>query len=246
MVTVEVDGSQFALAASRYVLEIGASMPKVLRAQTRLLLRDILRFTPPKSLAQGRKAVKGDFGRAIALLDEKAFSKCPERLRIALRAAISQKNITKINAILTSAKMRGTVIPFDASIHRRLQTNRGRVSKWSGFYTIDKQAWTARLNKLLSAVGFARAGWNAAAQKVGYKQPAWVSRLGNANGSNAIEIAGDIPSIEITHRSSKIPNYARSVGDAVRLRVSSMTKDIKRILATGGNYQDSTKLDIFD
>jgi hypothetical protein len=248
MVTVDIDSDQFALAASRYVREVGASMPKVLKAQTRLLLRDVLKFTPPKSYAQGRAAVKRDFGRAIAVLDGESFSRSPQRLREALREAITQKDIGRLNAILKSAGMPGTVVPFDASLHRRLQNSRGHVAKWSGFYTIDRRAWEARLNKLLAAVGWARAGWNAAADKVGLRMPSWVAKHQNGGGA-CIEIEGNIPTIEITHRSSKIPNYSRSVRDALKNRVRTMNKDVERLLngaAKGIAYQDNTKMDIFD
>src|SRR5262245_42876250 len=72
MITVQIDDSNFRRHLARFIDELGLEPIDVIRDQTRLLLRQIISFSPPKTLAQGRKAVAGDIRRSMApiILDD--------------------------------------------------------------------------------------------------------------------------------------------------------------------------------
>jgi hypothetical protein len=81
--TVDIEYQEYAQAFSEFIRERGALLPKALRGEGRQLASRLVRFTPPKTLAQGRKAVARDIRRAVLPLRPADFDS--KRIRQLIR-----------------------------------------------------------------------------------------------------------------------------------------------------------------
>lgn len=121
----------------------------------------------------------------------------------------------------------------DPAYHLRRRRANGRVGGevWSQI-VFEAKSYRDYVKHVQSRVGWARAGWAAAARLVGLSQPAWVTRH-NAPG-NALETGAPSFSIAVSNRSVAIPNYQqRVVNPALRRRYLSLAKEAERILSGG-------------
>ncbi|MEA3213561.1 MAG: hypothetical protein QOE70_6618 [Chthoniobacter sp.] len=86
------------------------------------------------------------------------------------------------------ARRKGVTLPDPAEIHKRLRDphrpHHPRNLKQP--YPVDTSALRALKRDLLKRVGELAAGWNAGAQKLGVKLPAWVARHGSKRSSAAV------------------------------------------------------------
>jgi hypothetical protein len=84
--------------------------------------------------------------------------------------------------MVAAARKKGVKLGDPAEIHKRLRDpHTGRINPRSlkSPYPVDASALRALKRDLLKRVGELAAGWNAGAQKLGVKLPAWVARHGS-------------------------------------------------------------------
>lgn len=224
---------------NRFVVELNADGAQLLKEEMRLLLRDILRFTPPNSLAQGRAAVERDLRRVARPLE-------PGKIQMPrLAEAVQKKDLPAINAIV--ARLGGgwggrTIIAgLDAirATHERARNRYGRIGRDLRNLALFSD-WRSYLRTVQSRVGYTRSGWLPAARAVGLPQPSWVTRhAGYSSGSYDPPTPDDL-TVTAINRSVKIPNYEqRHVYPAVAARAKSIASELRRLLAGGKSRRAS-------
>src|SRR5438093_12671996 len=135
--------------------QVQKSRRELTEQAARGFVKEVVAITPP--------AGKGKKASAAKKAGEQAIKSDLARVMIAVRAA---RNVT---------------LQEPRAIHQRLRDLRtGRINprNLKKPYPVDASALRSFQNELLKLVGELAAGWNAGAQKLGVKLPAWVSRHG--------------------------------------------------------------------
>lgn len=238
-ISVKFDTVKYRNDLNQFVERLNADSVLLLKEEMRLLLRDIQTLTAPKTLAQGRKAVKGDLRRVAAPLDA-------ERIQMpALKQAVAKRDLDAIAAI--SKNLKGTffanrkLLSSEGEIqaaHLTARNNRGRVRRDLGNMAILR-TWNKYAKSVMDRVGYTRSGWFAAAQGAGLKLPSWVSK--HAAYARGGYVAPTPASVEIVavNRSSKVPEYQRTVDAAMKLRAKSLGLELKRLMDGGKSRRAS-------
>lgn len=239
-ISFEIAKVQYRAAINSFVYQLGADGTKLLKEEMRLLLRDIMRFTPPKTRKQGEDAISGDLYRA-------AFPLRPEKIKWKrMKELVLSRDINAIRELWM--KQRKGFFAYRRLLlsvaeikenHKRHRTRYGRVSSDKNRMAFADH-WDTYTKTVQSFVGFARAGWSAAANAVGLKLPKWVSRHSGKAGSGYRPPRPDRLEIEAINRSSKIPNYEFNVvSAATKMRAVSMQRELQRIVAGGKSRRGS-------
>jgi hypothetical protein len=200
----------------------------VIKEETKAIAQQIIRITPPRNLAQGRKAVAGDVNRIVYAPDAENVKWPP------LKQAIQKRDVAKAAALFANKREpRFTFTSSQAEIraqHERMRTRRGRVSKGvkPNLAAFPREAGRY-LRDVQSRVGWAKGSWVRALQSAGGTAPSWISRHSAKSGS-VVANYGENPSVlAIAHR-VKIPNYQRMVDAAVATRVRITERKISRLV----------------
>jgi hypothetical protein len=241
-VFIKLDSLQYRNAVKRLIVEKGADAKLLLREEARLLIRDILKLTPPQTQQQGALSVEVNLKRAFSPLVASDFSGWGNKLGKRIARLIRKKDVAQLNFLFSKigGKLGGKrIIGLNdmPAIHKRLTNERGRVSKSS--YVALPQDFKAYLKIVKARVGWAKAGWNAAATAVGLAMPGYVTRhSGNRLGSIQFSPAPKL-GVTLLNYSSKMPRYQAKVDYAVQRRYHSFLNEAKRILAGGQSRRGS-------
>jgi len=204
---------------------------QVLREEARLFAQQIVKLTPPQSLAQGRGAVARDFFKAVGVLDSKSFGRATQEVREPMRELIRRKDNETLQQALNDMDNRGWVVKrFDPTDHTGRRNRYGRVSKKSFVMTTDAAPARRHLRKMQSAVGWAKGAQVAAIRATGGSVPSWYGRHESASGYAVVK-AGDNPGVTSIARNIKIPGYQRMVDAALATRERITQRKIDRIIA---------------
>jgi hypothetical protein len=227
----DVNASNFDNALRRYLQAFPKETSAIITTQTRLLLTQLMNFTAPKSLAQGRAAVKRDIYFAMTPVD---FSRLTTRR---MRQIARRQDVDAFQAIMQRVPgwKRWRVEPFDpVKLHQNKRDSRGRIQHHKRVLVLDVKGHKAYVKKRQNNVGIARAGYAAASRLVGAYLPSWVARHGNRYGS-----VDDFRSSH-THPRVRIQNLAvsaisqsqqtHSLSSALRVRAKAMETDLNRRL----------------
>ena len=201
----------------------------VIKEETKGICQQIMRLTPPRNLAQGRKAVFGDLSRITYAPEAQDVKWAP------LKKAIQSRNVaaaTKLFANKEAPKFTFTSNQAEIqSKHERMRTNRGRVNKGVR-PTLAAFPATARkyLRDVQSRVGWAKSAWVRTLLASGGTAPGWLQRHAAKSGT-VLANFGENPSVTATALAVKIPAYQRLVDTAVATRVRITQRKIDRIFA---------------
>lgn len=231
--TFTIDDSKFRAQLARFVDELGLEAKDVVRDQTRLLLKQVIAFTPPKTLAQGRAAVARDIKRSMTPINLDFFPNA--RMRDRVEQLAGKNDVTGLRDVFqTSTSWRNwRVEPFSPSLHTGDRDRNGRVRKNRMVFipeTVGGQfaKYVATVQKF---VGRLKAAWGPAYLAVGGTLPAWVARHASPRGSVQINF-GDPqrPSIEFRNRAVGVGHLRHPFASAMRFRAEGMRRDIARRL----------------
>lgn len=205
----------------------GSSGADVLKSEAAKFVRQAVRFTPPKTLAQGRKAIARDIDRAVTTIDPaKARS---ERMRKVVEA----QDYAAMLAILQKSNKGKAwrVEKFSPSLHRSVRDRRGRVRRQQKVLTPDIQQVKKYVAATQKQAGYARSGWVPAMRSLNLPVASWMGRHSTGK-AGAVEnnLTAANPSITMHHHSSKIPGYARIVDSALKSRAQAVNTLIMRVL----------------
>ncbi len=174
-VTVQVpELADFQTAIVRYIREIGHDSKAVMRRQGRLLLREAMHLTPPRTRGEGRKLVKAEVLRSVRPLKASEFD--DRRLRKLVRARDHVRLQAALDELTEGPLAGKRVVPFGPSLHQEARNARGRVpAKHEPVLTLDHEAVSAYIRGAQDRVGRAKRGWAAGVLALGGKVPGWVS-----------------------------------------------------------------------
>jgi len=221
--TFNIDSIRFdkAMAAFR---SLGIESKVIVKDETRFLVKQVIKFTPPKTLAQGRKAVARDIKNAMEPLDDTKFTSKKISMLIRNKDVNSMREVVRRIPTMKAS----TVEEFDpVRLHERRRDSRGRVQRSKGVFVLDKKGWKKYVSKKQKNVGSAKAGWWPSLAAVGGSVPSWVSRHSNRFGSvdtSRLE-SNTSPRIRIQNFSTAANSQNQQnhqVESAVRMRARSM------------------------
>jgi len=184
---------------------------KVCEVAAKGFVRDVVKWTPPAS--------KGATGSDARKQGEVSVS-------------------VDLAKILTAASP-GSHGPFEspADVHARFRNPRtGRVNRSlvKGGYRkgnkaqVDAATLAAYKKKIIAHVGLLASGWNAAAEKLGVKLPAWVRRHGTGHGSVQVKTDGFNISITVNNEVKfvgDVKDYDRRVEWAFKNQIRKMDRE---------------------
>lgn len=230
--TFDVDSIRFDRAMAAFE-KLGIEAPKIVKDETRLLLAQVIRFTPPKTLAQGRGAVKRDIGRAIDNVNPDTF----HSKRLATMIRTQDVNAMR-DAVRRIPSMKDyTVERWNPEAqHEAKRDNRGRIQRNQKVMVLNEGKRLKKyFNLRAKAVGSAKAGYWPGLQAVGGAVPNWVAKhaskfgsvdAGKLNDSHAPRIR--IQNFSEAARSQNDENH--SVQSAVKMRARSMESKARRMI----------------
>ncbi len=132
--------------------------------------------------------------------------------------------------MVAAARNKGVKLADPAEIHKRLRDpHTGRVNprNLKQPYPVDASALRALKRELLKRVGELAAGWNAGAQKLGVKLPAWVARHGSKRSSAAVLNTFRVFRIILTNAVKYVTNvesYDRRIQLAINIQGKKMQR----------------------
>ncbi len=174
-VTVQIpELADFQTAVLRYIREIGQDSKAVMRRQGRLLLREAMHLTPPRTRGEGRKLVKAEVLRSVRPLKASEFE--DRRLRKLVRARDHVRLQAALDELTEGPLAGKRVVPFGPSLHQEARNARGRVpAKHEPVLTLDHEAVSAYIRGAQDRVGRAKRGWAAGVLALGGSVPGWIS-----------------------------------------------------------------------
>jgi hypothetical protein len=236
-VTTSVDFSAYDLAVLRYVQDLHLEAPKVVRISGRLLAHELIRITPPGTLAQGRQAVAGDISRAMWAIDP---AKIHNKV---LRQAVQDQEFDVVQAFLNSIRNKGGLLSnyrlehFSPQLHQSKRDRRGRVRRSQRVIVLERREHQRYVKTVQGHVGSAKYIWGMGEQLFGGSVPSWITRHHQGLGTIEDNLANqDDPNVVMTNRAAGVDLVSRSlIQRAVDRRESAMTRDVDRILAGGAS-----------
>lgn len=201
----------------------------VIKEETGLLVRNIMQLTPPKNLAQGRKAIQGDLRRIVYPLDPSTITWEP------LKQAVQKRDREAIAAILKNKRPPNMDLTRDATRmaqqHTKMRNKRGRVTRGVRpmLAALARDA-NRYIRDVQSRVGWTKAGFVAALNAAGKSAPGWIQRHA-AKAGTAVARFGENPMVSAVAHNIKIPNFQRVVDGAVKNRERITERKIDRLVA---------------
>lgn len=200
-----------------------------LRQRFRLLMEQVIKFSPPRNLAQGRKAVARDINRAVSVFGVDRITD-PR-----LKQIWSRRDYPAFNAFAAALRQPWSAAPFSPDLHEKQRNARGIVRRRSRRVFVLGRADTGALRgyvrKKQANVGIARSGWLAGlfgvSNSVGWGQPSWVTRHGIRFGAfNDWSAHPDDPTLEAVNRSP----WARRYDEGTRVLTNAMVAARRNML----------------
>jgi hypothetical protein len=230
--TLIIDDQEFGEQLERFALYSGRSFEDELENQGKLLVRDILRLTPPSRFGASVSEAKRAGERSIRKNLRSVFS------------GVNLKGQRQITHLFGRTDVAG--LPFRTpttekhpdvkALYEQRKVGSGYRVKRGGRakYYVDERKLAALEQVLMKRVGWAAAGFGPAAQRLGAAVPAYVRRhVGKAPGTVAVNTTGAILSIVITNRVdyvARLSGLQRRLNWAVARRKTAMEKQLPYLI----------------
>jgi hypothetical protein len=229
--TVEISTEVWTSKMADYIANVGGNMRSALDEEWPLLMELIVRLTPPKSLAQGRKAVSSDIHRTMRSFD-------PALIKTeGIREIVERKNYAAFDIVASRVKggymANAKAAPFDPFFHTSQRNARGRVNTKRPIIMLgdDSSLLKKYVKQVQDRVGYAKAGWLKALHLVGGRMaPGFVEKQHCAGDVIDDRNNPDDPSITAINRTPwavRKDEGMRIVHDAKMSRAISIESKIK-------------------
>lgn len=230
-----------------YIAATGKRLREGLDEEWPLLMKQVIRFTPPfktagqpgsSDLSVGRAAVRNDIEKTMRPFD-------PANIRSKrLKEVVEDRDFRAFNVIASRSKdsrLAGSVAaPFDPAFHLNARDYRGRVHQRRKPVVMlgsDAQRLEHYIKAVQDRVGWAKAGWAAAFNLVkdpeGWQLPSYVEKHGTAGGIVIDERDAENPAITGVNRTpwaERKDEGERIKADALYSRVVSITSKIRAFM----------------
>lgn len=248
--TLQIDDTEFRESLNALAGLIGKA-EVVLKREAEMLLREVVRKTPPPNLLQGREKLKADLRKVFMPLDVADFRTARKASRSKYEEQRGTLWITKNgNRFFTSQdKLQLNAGPSD--FKRIHQAHRNQYGRTSGLgrrvekrgekaffvnrYAVKRSKFRQYERQKLKNVGMMRSGFLPAFEQLGISAPNWWKQAFKPrNGRCVAMLKGTSPFIEITNTT---PGIEREVGrafkQAIKNRAYRMRKNFERMLNFG-------------
>lgn len=192
--------------ARKYKKDVG----DLLRDQMKLLVKSLIKFTPPEKMADGRGAINQD----AVKMAEFAYPEHYDLMELKRDAEKSPSGKAYrvwdgkvVDIGLNRIDIDGTKMMAD---HERFRNRRGRVVGGSNIVTSRKIGRMFR-KKLYPHVGNLKRGWDKAASALGITLPAWI--LNSSSGPSGSPSGGIINQLQDEDPSVEVFNTTRYIRD---------------------------------
>lgn len=241
-VDFQIITKNFEDALVRYKVACQKDWQFVVCQQSRIVGEKLVKFTPPKTAAIGKRNVARDIGKVFAdLSNTKWHDKSLDKMWRAgnfegvKKALDSHPNKSKMPIFKYKRIFASPV----RNIHKAAISRSGRVPKnWRTQYAVaGKGELKKYVKKVQLQVGVAKSGWLAALTKLGGKPPNFVSRNGTKYGGFIDGNKGDNPFFTLINKVSTFPQGgtpARILRRAFIAQTKAMESNIKRLMDKSG------------
>lgn len=230
----ESNAAEYSQALREFIRYYGVEIPKALRHQSRLLAQEVLRKTPSKTRAQGRRAVARDIKRAVRPIRPQDFDSK------AIRALIRKRDYPALKTVFSrfpedSHFRKVAVVPFSPTLHSEVRDRRGRVQSFKGKVTPDYEPVRDYIAQMQTHVGQGKGGWAASLVGLGGRPAGWIiqhARAGKFQDHTADPVRGYV---QMTNESewAGAGDEDRVVSDSLRSRSVAILKALERAQALG-------------
>ena len=241
-VNFEIITKDFENTLAKYKVDCRKDWQFVIRQQSRIVGERLLKFTPPKTAAIGKRNIARDIGKVFAdLSNTKWEDKSLDKMwRVGNFEGVKKalENHPNKSEMLIFKYKRIFAKPIK-NIHRAAIGKSGRVPKnWHTSYAVaGKGELKKYVKKVQLQVGVAKLGWLAALVKLGGKAPNFVSRHGTKYGGFIDGNKGDNPFFTLINKVSTFPQGgtpARILRRAFIAQIKAMKNNIKRLMDKSG------------
>lgn len=241
-VKFEIITKNFEDALVRYKVACQKDWQFVVRQQSRIVGEKLVKFTPPKTAAIGKRNVARDIGKVFADLcgttwEDKSLNKMwrAGNFEGVKKALENHPNKSEIPIF----KYKRIFVKPVRNIHKAAIGKNGRVPKnWRTQYAVaGKGELKKYIRKVQLQVGVAKSGWLAALTKLGGKSPNFVSRHGTKYGGFIDGNKGDNPFFALINKVSTFPQGGtpmRILKRAFAAQTKAMENNIKRLMDKSG------------
>ncbi len=249
MIQFAVNDVNFRKMLAEFAKKTGVALPQVVRLEMRLLLKEVIKWTPPfknastegeSDRAIGKNAVQRDISMAIAPLVETGWKSK------SIREIIRAKDSGKMNDIFDKMKGRKRrVTAFEPSLHKLARNKRtGRVTSFKRQFTFEESPRKKYIKQMQKHVGAAKGSWAAAYAKVGGKPKSWTITANNLSfpsSSTIIDATSDQinPSFEVISTARGVTsakNLKQQINFAMRVRTKAMAAKMRRMMRDPEKY----------
>lgn len=223
-----VDLALFDRAALRYIEELGLACPSVVLRISKATNEELMRFTAPRTFAQGRAAVARDIGRAMWVLN-------PDKIHNRkLRQAVIDEEFDVVQAFmhLREAFPGFKLEHFSPSLHQSKRDRRGRVRKSQKVIVLERRSYNSYVRQIQKHVGATKFGWAISGRRLGVAIPSWVLGHSESHGNFEEDLNPKNPMVAMTNKGPGIDQLG--VGFVQRIvdrRTAAMNRDVDQILA---------------
>ena len=241
-VNFEIITKDFENALTKYKVACRKDWQFVIRQQSRIVGERLVKFTPPKTAAVGKRNVARDIGKVFAdLSNTKWHDKSLDKMWRAgnfegVKKAL-ESNPNKLQMPVFKCK-RIFAKPV-RNIHKAAISRSGRVPKnwWTQYAVAGKGELKKYVKRVQLQVGVAKSGWLTALVKLGGKAPSFVSHHGTKYGGFIDGNKGDNPFFTLINKVSTFPQGgtpARILRRAFIAQTKAMQNNIKRLMDKSG------------
>lgn len=235
MIDVTFNNKKLNEALTELAKAANVGLGPIVKEESRYLVQLFIKFTPPKTRMQGRKAIEVDLQKAVGLLDQNSFGKAREDVRLPMRELIRRRdNVTLQEAMREMDGNQWIVKAMTPADHVSKRNRYGRVRRKSYVMTTDAGTYRRYLRDVQSRVGWTASGWIPAAKATGAKYKKFSDRFGSASGYVNFwfgPATAQAPYVTAVNRKVKIPNYQDKIDAAFASRTDTTLKKVKRLLA---------------
>jgi hypothetical protein len=242
MIAITFDNKKLSQALTELARTSNFGLGTIIKEEGKFLSQLFIKFTPPKSKAQGTSAVRGDLNRMTAVLDYTALiSKAtPGSLYESMARMVRRRETQKLTELLRNPRIPywgGRRVLSDitqvAEIHLRSRTKYGRIRGDANVagYKSDLSRYTKAIE---NRVGWTVAGWVPAAKATGARYKKFSEKLADDSGVVRYwfgKASQSQPFISALNKNVKIPNYQSKIDAAFNSRTRTTLKKIDRLLA---------------
>lgn len=241
-VNFEIITKGFENVLAKYKVACRKDWQFVIRQQSRIVGEKLVKFTPPKTAALGKRNVARDIGKVfVDLSNTKWHDKSLDKMWRAgnfdgVKKAL-ENHLNKLQ--MPVFKYKRIFAKPVRNIHKAAINKTGRVPKnWHTSYAVaGKGELKKYVQKVQLQVGVAKSGWLAALVKLGGKTPNFVSRHGTKYGGFVDGNKGDNPFFTLINKVSTFPQGGtptRILRRAFIAQTKAMENNIKRLMDKSG------------